>query len=181
MTEEELFKKNFPEYVTEKGVFLSPYWDLFSAGYEIMEDYNEKLLNSDIEKHNKIVELEAQIDNLKSIGKTSYIKGIRTMANALKEYDRTEGAWTDYFEHKVDETLKVLLKRGVIKENLTTKAECETQELLDKQIEATYKVVERLNKAKNLLNEFVNWANWQGSKCPSFKSIQDKAEEFLKE
>lgn len=36
-------------------------------------------------------------------------------------------------------------------------------------------------EAKNLLNEFVNWANWQGSKCPSFKSIQDKAEQFLKE
>lgn len=34
MTEEELFKKNFPEYVTEKGECLSPYWDLFSAGIE---------------------------------------------------------------------------------------------------------------------------------------------------
>lgn len=90
----------------------------FLAGYETMEAYNEKLLNSDIEKHNKIVELEAQIDNLKSIGKTSYIKGIRTMANALKEYDRTEGAWTDYFEHKVDETLKMLLKKGIIKGEL---------------------------------------------------------------
>lgn len=42
--------------------------------------------------------------------KTAYIKGIRTMANALKDYDRTEGAWTDYFEHKVDEVLKRLLK-----------------------------------------------------------------------
>ena len=42
--------------------------------------------------------------------KTAYIKGIRTMANALKDYDRTEGAWTDYFEHKVEEVLKRLLK-----------------------------------------------------------------------
>ena len=42
--------------------------------------------------------------------KTAYIKGIRTMANALKDYDRTDGAWTDYFEHKVDEVLKRLLK-----------------------------------------------------------------------
>ena len=60
--------------------------------------------------------LKAQKEKMKAIGKTSYIKGIRTMANALKEYDKTEGAWTDYFEHKVDEALKMLLKKGVIKE-----------------------------------------------------------------
>lgn len=33
MTKYELFfKENYPEYVTEKGECLSPYWDLFSAG-----------------------------------------------------------------------------------------------------------------------------------------------------
>ena len=42
--------------------------------------------------------------------KTAYIKGIRTMANALKDYDRTDGAWTDYFEHTVEKVLKRLLK-----------------------------------------------------------------------
>lgn len=31
---EEIFKKNFPQYVTEKGVCLSPFWDLFDAGFE---------------------------------------------------------------------------------------------------------------------------------------------------
>lgn len=41
---------------------------------------------------------------------------------------------------------------------------------------------EQLTKAKKIIGEFVDWANWQGnSKCPSFKSIQDKAEQFLKE
>lgn len=30
--EEDFFKENFPEYVTEKGEYLSPYWDLFNAG-----------------------------------------------------------------------------------------------------------------------------------------------------
>ena len=39
----------------------------------------------------------------------------------------------------------------------------------------------QLTKAKEIIREFVEWANWQGSKCPSFKSIQDKAEQFLKE
>ena len=42
--------------------------------------------------------------------KTAYIKGVRTMANALKDYDRTDGAWTDYFEHTVDNVLKDLLQ-----------------------------------------------------------------------
>jgi hypothetical protein len=38
----------------------------------------------------------------------------------------------------------------------------------------------QLTKAKEIIREFVEWANWQGnSKCPSFKSIQDKAEQFL--
>ena len=40
----------------------------------------------------------------------------------------------------------------------------------------------QLTKAKEIIKEFVEWANWQGnSKCPSFKSIQDKAEQFLSE
>ena len=49
-------------------------------------------------------------DEEESKYKTAYIKGIRTMANALKDYDRTDGAWTDYFEHTVDKVLKRLLK-----------------------------------------------------------------------
>lgn len=40
---------------------------------------------------------------------------------------------------------------------------------------------EQLTKAIEIIREFVEWANWQGnSKCPSFKSIQDTAEQFLK-
>ena len=53
---------------------------------------------------------EKQIEKMKSDSKTAFIKGIRTMANALKKYDREEGAWTDYFEHTVDKVLKNLLK-----------------------------------------------------------------------
>lgn len=39
----------------------------------------------------------------------------------------------------------------------------------------------KLTKAKEIISAFVEWANWQGGNCPSFKSIQDKAEQFLKE
>ena len=51
-------------------------------------------------------------DEEESKCKAAYIKGIKTMANALKDYDRTDGAWTDYFEHIVDEVLKRLLKEN---------------------------------------------------------------------
>lgn len=51
-------------------------------------------------------------DEEESKYKTAYIKGIRTMANALKDYDRTDGAWTDYFEHTVDKVLKRLLQES---------------------------------------------------------------------
>ena len=41
---------------------------------------------------------------------------------------------------------------------------------------------QQLTKAKEIIREFVELATWQGnSKCPSFKSIQDKAEQFLSE
>lgn len=43
--------------------------------------------------------------------KPAYIKGMRTLANALKEYDRTFGACTDYFEHAVDKILKQELEK----------------------------------------------------------------------
>ena len=39
----------------------------------------------------------------------------------------------------------------------------------------------QLTNAKEIIREFVEWATWQGSNCPNFKSIQDKAEQFLSE
>ena len=89
----------------------------YLAGAEPREkriaELEEKLANADYQLEGRdleISELEAQIEKMKSASKTAYIKGIRTMANALKEYDRTEGSWTDYFEHTVDKVLKNLLK-----------------------------------------------------------------------
>ncbi len=39
-----------------------------------------------------------------------------------------------------------------------------------------------LEEAKEILREFVGWADWQsGGDCPSFKRIKVKAKEFLKE
>lgn len=51
-------------------------------------------------------EHDKQLTKAKEDCKTAYIKGMRHLAKALKNYDRTEGAWTDYFEHTVDKVLK---------------------------------------------------------------------------
>lgn len=81
--------------------------DIFLAGLKAGRDVDISILE------NRIAELKQQIEKMKSIGRTSYIKGIRTMANALKDYDRTDGAWTDYFEHTVDKVLKELLSKEI--------------------------------------------------------------------
>jgi predicted RNase H-like nuclease (RuvC/YqgF family) len=74
------------------------------------------------------------------------------------------------------------------KENTELKEQIETLEQIKREhTDYTIKVEEertfvkeQLTKAKEIIREFVEWANWQGnSKCPSFKSIQDKAEQFL--
>ena len=84
-------------------------------------EYDIEQKNKELEKQNNELEKRCnelffqvneqveQIEKMKSDTKTAYIKGIRTMANALKKYDREEGAWTDYFEHTVDKVLKNLL------------------------------------------------------------------------
>ena len=55
---------------------------------------------------NKLAKLEKENVELKENIKTAYRKGMRHMAKALKDYDRTDGAWTDYFEHTVDKVLQ---------------------------------------------------------------------------
>lgn len=64
MTKEELFKLNFPEYVTEKGVCLSPYWDLFSAGIECATYELNKGCIQTLTKEK--AELEKKIENIRN-------------------------------------------------------------------------------------------------------------------
>lgn len=53
-----------------------------------------------------IENLEAQIEKMKLDQKTAFDKGMKHLAKELKEYDRINGAWTDYFEHTVNKVLK---------------------------------------------------------------------------
>ena len=80
--------------------------EMYKFFYEV-NGFKKRGLNNSIQIAEYIDKLEEQIEKMKSDSKTAYIKGIRTMANALKECDRTEGAWTDYFEHTVIKCLKI--------------------------------------------------------------------------
>lgn len=65
MAKEELFKRYFPEYVTEKGTCLSPYWDLFSAGVECATfELNNGCIQT-LTKEN--AELQDKLKNLSSV------------------------------------------------------------------------------------------------------------------
>ena len=68
MTSEEIFKKNFPQYVTEKGVCLSPFWDLFDAGVEVAtaelaKNYQTSRLYEELKKNLKsVIKSDMNID-----------------------------------------------------------------------------------------------------------------------
>ena len=84
---------------------MSSTLEIMKMGERIAELENDKC-----ELLGIIQQKDELIKGMKYSLKIAYIKGIRTMANALKEYDRTYGACTDYFEHTVDKVLKNLLK-----------------------------------------------------------------------
>ena len=105
--------KEVPAYITGATEATKK----LQEGLEVAETWNKSLnaVNKELEANrdkyrNMVFDLQEQIEKMKSDSKTAYIKGIRTMANALKKYDREEGAWTDYFEHTVDKVLKKLLE-----------------------------------------------------------------------
>lgn len=43
------------------------------------------------------------------------------------------------------------------------------------------KLKEENKTAKEILKQFVVWADWQGANCPSFDVIKNEAKQFLEE
>ena len=74
--------------------------------YKSYKDENAELKDKLEKLKEDIAEHDKQLTKAKEDCKTAYIKGMRHLAKALKYYDRTEGACTDYFEHTVDKVLK---------------------------------------------------------------------------
>ena len=96
---------------------------------------------------------------LKENLKTAYRKGMRHMAKALKDYDRTDGAWTDYFEHTVDKVLQ--------------------REQLDFEEYGT--LADQLTKAKELLERFLGLGNLWDLDCKDYFPLRKEVEHFLSE
>jgi hypothetical protein len=86
MTKEELFKKNFPEYCTEKGVCLSPYYDVFEAGVEIATaELNKGIIQSLIKENAELKEKLKPENCLKLLAKDGYVKFTSDQLTEAKE------------------------------------------------------------------------------------------------
>ena len=70
-TKEDFFRQNFSEYC-RGDTFLSPYWDLFEAGYELKQNIlSQHILELQADKGrltDRVKELEAQIEKMKCCG-----------------------------------------------------------------------------------------------------------------
>ena len=98
-----------------------------------------------------------------------------------KWYDENYDEWAEGEEGiALREELEQAFKGGIAeleKENAELKERFKHRNCLDC---SNHHINIKLFKATEIIREFVEWATWQGnSKCPSFKSIQDKAEQFL--
>ena len=104
--------------------------------------------------------------------------------NAELEYQLTHRNCLDCSNHSSKlrmRTLKLEKENAELKsENQKWKDEWQeqVQKATDEGYARTLQTIQ-LTKAKEIIREFVEWATWQGSNCPNFKSIQDKAEQFL--
>ena len=117
---------------------------ILQQGFEIIckENAEQKELNNELLEEGRLLKeqiasLQGEKTELQENLKTAYRKGMRHMAKALKDYDRTDGVWTDYFEHTVD---KVLQKEQVGFEEYGTLAD-------------------QLTIAKNVIKKFYDFVN----------------------
>ncbi len=127
MTREgDFFKENFPEYVTDKGEFLSPYWDLFQAGV-ICATFELKEENTELkEKLNNLASVaEVRLANWQKYEKenTELEEQISTKDIQIKELQEQKVYWKESsfdWRHKFFE--KGSTKRLVKKSKQLTKA-----------------------------------------------------------
>ena len=105
----------------------------------------------------------------------SYLNGLNMVG---------EISYSQYSE-LYDEGTKQIQKAYELGKSELEKENAELKEKLGNYQKGMFDEIEKrdinLTKAKEIIREFVEWATWQGSNCPNFKSIQDKAEQFLSE
>lgn len=89
MNKEELFKKNFPQFCTEKGGCLSPFYDLFEAGVEIATAELNKGIIQSLTKEN--AELKAHIEKTKRCFNCKYRnKFVESKCGECEDYSKWE-------------------------------------------------------------------------------------------
>lgn len=89
MTDEEFFYKSFPQYCTEKGKCLSPFYDLFEAGVEIATAELNKGIIQSLTKENS--ELKAQIEKMKRCFNCKYQnKFVESKCGECEDYSKWE-------------------------------------------------------------------------------------------
>ena len=109
-------------------------------------------------------DFESYLNGLNMVGEISYSQYSELYDEGTKQIQRAYELGKSELEKEIAE-----LKEKYVK-NITDCDICDTY------------CNSQLTKANEIIREFVEWANWQGnSKCPSFMSIQDKAEQFLSE
>lgn len=163
--EEDFFKENFPEYVTEKGEFLSPYWDLFRAGV-ICTTFELKVKIEQLEKEN------AELDCQKNRNKSCY-----SCANATERCFKNEiGCPCQKYKSYKDEITELKEKLEQIEKENT-----ELKERLLK-VENAYK---RKSEAEWRLNDLyqkvlTDFANAEKCSREYFTRYIDMQEHFIK-
>ena len=113
-------------------------------------------------------------------------KRIEELEAEVKEWKDKADLWCNTANLKDH---NIMINKELEKENAELKSENQkwkdewqeqVQKATDEGYARTLQTIQ-LSKAKDIIREFVEWATWQGSNCPNFKSIQDKAEQFLSE
>ena len=133
--------------------------DLEKENAELKEKLKEELktiADKDLSFVARFDALEKENAELRENLKTAYRKGMRHMAKALKDYDRTDGFYTDYFEHSVDKVLQreqlEFEEYGTLADQLT-KAKKIIQRLVTKLYKYTRFTDDVLAEAEQFLNE----------------------------
>lgn len=202
MTEEEYFRKNFPDSCYGDKP-LSPHWDYFQYGVEFGEQESEKQikeLEQKLEQTEKdladyqfnyptIKELEAEVKEWKDKAdlwcKTANLKDHNIMINKELEKENAELRNNGFtVSAMTEQQLKVALEKGeqLEKENAELKEKVNILDNCDRLgdvITEAYK--DQLTKAKELLKEFVQHYKAKTIYIENMKDLLEQAKQFLSE
>lgn len=118
-------------------------------------------------------DFESYLNGLNMVGEISYSQYSELYDEGTKQIQRAYELGKSELEKENAELKHIIATLRQEKDNVSMHA---------KAMEVVAKTrSDQLTKAKEIIREFVEWATWQGSNCPNFKSIQDKAEQFLSE